>query len=70
MICRIEDSEGRRLYDYGQPVSRELRRVNFTCQFPSDFDSSDYRFVVHCNGEDVVSKTVRVGQIEMRLIGD
>jgi hypothetical protein len=61
VVCRLEDSAGRLLYDYGQPVTREMRRVNFTYQFPSDFASGDYRFVVRCNGEDVLSQAVHVG---------
>ncbi len=60
MDCRLEDTAGRQIHSFQQPVTRDMLRANFHYQFPMDIPEGTYCFVIHSNGEDVISKTIRI----------
>ena len=58
--CRLFNALGRQLHEIGQAVTRDMLRVNFRFQLPHDLAAGDYHLVVRCNGDDVLSRNVRV----------
>jgi HTTM domain len=66
--CRLEDTAGRAIHEFGQAVTREMLRVDFQYQFPNNLESGHYRFVVHANGEDVLSRTIHVGEADGSIL--
>ncbi|MEO1981380.1 MAG: HTTM domain-containing protein [Fuerstiella sp.] len=58
--CRLSDSYGRQLHVFGQAVTRDMLRVNFTFQLPHDLESGDYRLTIRCNSNDMLSRNIRV----------
>ena len=58
--CRRFDAQGRQIHEIGQAVTRDMLRVNFRFQLPHDLVAGDYHLIVRCNGNDVLSRNVRV----------
>ena len=59
--CRLSDALGCQLHEAGQPVTRDMLRVNFTFQLPHDLAPGDYRLTIRCNSNDMLWRDVRIG---------